>query len=173
MTRETKIGLLIGLLFIIVIGVLLSDHLTNANNPQPASLVSVGEQALRATQTPGGAEKYVGQPVPPADVTPHTTVLTSADMQPKQPPQTDVAVGVGSPRTIVIDSNANNNVIKTVKPVMDDPAVVVGEHGTMSVIPETVPVTPTVTTAPPVAAEKALEYKAQPGDNVAKWAKKF
>ena len=33
MTRETKIGLLVGLAFIIVIGILLSDHLTSSTEP--------------------------------------------------------------------------------------------------------------------------------------------
>ena len=33
MTRETKIGLLVGLAFIIVIGILLSDHMTSTTQP--------------------------------------------------------------------------------------------------------------------------------------------
>ena len=38
MTRETKIGLLVGLAFIIVIGILLSDHLTSSTEPPMATL---------------------------------------------------------------------------------------------------------------------------------------
>ena len=42
MTRETKIGLLVGLAFIIVVGILLSDHLTSATEDQRATLVGLG-----------------------------------------------------------------------------------------------------------------------------------
>src|ERR1041384_684599 len=38
MTRETKIGLLVGLAFIIVIGVLLSDHIGTVTQPAPAQM---------------------------------------------------------------------------------------------------------------------------------------
>ena len=38
MTRETKIGLLVGLAFIIVIGILLSDHFTSTTQPHQAAL---------------------------------------------------------------------------------------------------------------------------------------
>src|SRR6266496_3230860 len=38
MTRETKIGLLVGLAFIIVIGVLLSDHIGTVTQPPPAQM---------------------------------------------------------------------------------------------------------------------------------------
>ena len=34
MTRETKIGLLVGLAFIIVIGILLSDHIGSTTEPR-------------------------------------------------------------------------------------------------------------------------------------------
>ena len=43
MTRETKIGLLVGLAFIIVIGILLSDHLTTRGE-LPAARDSVRHQ---------------------------------------------------------------------------------------------------------------------------------
>ena len=42
MTRETKIGLLVGLAFIIVIGILISDHVSSMNEPQTAPLPIAG-----------------------------------------------------------------------------------------------------------------------------------
>ena len=46
MTRETKIGLLVGLAFIIVIGILLSDY--NRNESQGAALNAVAVDVLAA-----------------------------------------------------------------------------------------------------------------------------
>ena len=55
MTRETKIGLLVGLAFIIVIGILLSDHLTSATEPQQAQLAQVAGNVRNGVAVPGGA----------------------------------------------------------------------------------------------------------------------
>src|SRR2546422_7815776 len=54
MTRETKIGLLVGLAFIIVIGILLSDHLTSSTEPPPAPLAGAGSSVRAGGTTPGG-----------------------------------------------------------------------------------------------------------------------
>ena len=54
MTRETKIGLLVGLAFIIVIGILLSDHLTSATEPPQPPLAQAGNDVRRAGAVPGG-----------------------------------------------------------------------------------------------------------------------
>ena len=48
MTRETKIGLLVGLCFIIVIGILLSDHFRSTMEPPEAALVNAGQYVPRA-----------------------------------------------------------------------------------------------------------------------------
>src|SRR5438094_142401 len=56
MTRETKIGLLVGLAFIIVIGILLSDHLTQTNEPQQAQLAQVAGNVRTGVAVPGGAQ---------------------------------------------------------------------------------------------------------------------
>jgi nucleoid-associated protein YgaU len=48
MTRESKIGLLVGLSFIIAVGILLSDHLSTADEPTPASLQLAGS-AVRSS----------------------------------------------------------------------------------------------------------------------------
>jgi hypothetical protein len=56
MTRETKIGLLVGLAFIIVIGILLSDHFSTATQP-PQSLVAPTENVLESARTPGASRQ--------------------------------------------------------------------------------------------------------------------
>lgn len=52
MTRETKIGLLVGLAFIIVIGILLSDHMTSTTEPPKAPLSVVGNNVRESVLTP-------------------------------------------------------------------------------------------------------------------------
>ena len=53
MTRETKIGLLVGLAFIIVIGILLSDHINNTNDPVRADLTVAGPNIREGVNAPG------------------------------------------------------------------------------------------------------------------------
>ena len=52
MTRETKIGLLVGLAFIIVIGILLSDHMTSTTEPPKAPLSVAGNNLRESVVTP-------------------------------------------------------------------------------------------------------------------------
>ena len=66
MTRETKIGLLVGLAFILIVGVLLSDHVATAARPPEAELASAAEDARRATRTPGAAAVMPGLAPSPA-----------------------------------------------------------------------------------------------------------
>ena len=56
MTRETKIGLLVGLAFIIVIGILLSDHFASTMQPPQASLFTATDNVLKSTVTPGAKQ---------------------------------------------------------------------------------------------------------------------
>src|SRR5438874_2400795 len=53
MTRETKIGLLVGLAFIIIVGILLGDSVRHATDVQPAPLPQVGANVRNAVTTPG------------------------------------------------------------------------------------------------------------------------
>ena len=67
MTRENKIGLLVGLAFIIAVGILLSDHLSTNNEPQPDRQALAGS-AVRSSlgdATPGDP---LSPPAPPAVV---------------------------------------------------------------------------------------------------------
>ena len=60
MTRETKIGLLVGLAFIIVIGILLSDHMTSTTEPNKAALSVAGGNVRQSVAAPAGGA--LGQP---------------------------------------------------------------------------------------------------------------
>src|SRR5438552_7910878 len=95
MTRETKIGLLVGLAFIIVIGILLSDHLTSSTEPPPAPLAGAGSSVRSAVTTPAGAGNPPITPVVTTpQVTPQQTVLTRNELAQHTPP---VQIDVGGP----------------------------------------------------------------------------
>jgi nucleoid-associated protein YgaU len=53
MTRETKIGLLVGLAFIIVIGILLSDHINTTSDPARAQLTGAYDNVTNSVNAPG------------------------------------------------------------------------------------------------------------------------
>ena len=55
MTRETKIGLLVGLAFIIVIGILLSDHMASTTEPTQAALDNAAATSRTAIVVPNEA----------------------------------------------------------------------------------------------------------------------
>jgi nucleoid-associated protein YgaU len=101
MTRETKIGLLVGLAFIIVIGILLSDHLTSATEPPQAQLAQVGNNVRSTTNAPGTnrASSAAGifntatnqQPTAPQHAVPTQNELANRTAQPVQ------IINVGGP----------------------------------------------------------------------------
>ncbi|MEO6434888.1 MAG: LysM peptidoglycan-binding domain-containing protein [Tepidisphaeraceae bacterium] len=84
MTRETKIGLLVGLAFIIVIGILLSDHLTSATEPQQAHLAQVAGNVRTGVNVPGGntANLPITTVAPQQPITPQQQVPTRQDLKP-------------------------------------------------------------------------------------------
>ena len=93
MTRETKIGLLVGLAFIIVIGILLSDHMTSTTDPPQARLDVAADNVRKGIVTPapaepvgtvgGGAASVVGQPL----AAPTQPVLTRGDLRAAPEPE--------------------------------------------------------------------------------------
>ncbi len=82
MTRETKIGLLVGLAFIIVIGILLSDHLTSTTEPPQARLTQAGNNVRQGVSVPGAttANPPVTTIVAPAPVTPQQPIPMKDDL---------------------------------------------------------------------------------------------
>src|SRR5688500_8114915 len=93
MTRETKIGLLVGLAFIIVIGILLSDQLMRATEPPQAPLTQVAANVRQATATPASNNPPITQVEPPANVQPGQPVPLQEDVVRREPP---VSFGGGS-----------------------------------------------------------------------------
>jgi LysM repeat protein len=98
MTRETKIGLLVGLAFIIVIGILLSDHLTSTTEPPQARLTQAGSNVRQGVSVPGGATANppVTRIEAPAPVTPQQQIPTKEDLTPKPQPVQIVQIGPSS-----------------------------------------------------------------------------
>lgn len=78
MTRETKIGLLVGLAFIIVIGILLSDHFTSTTQPHQAALTTTIDDVLGSTRTMG-PHRQNAAPLEAPNVEPHGPILVQPD----------------------------------------------------------------------------------------------
>jgi hypothetical protein len=97
MTRETKIGLLVGLAFVIVIGILISDQITRSTEPPQAALGGAGNGVRQAVGSPGTS----GEPAPVAVVTPVVTpqqpVATQGELT--NPAPAVQIVKIGGPQT--------------------------------------------------------------------------
>jgi nucleoid-associated protein YgaU len=106
MTRETKIGLLVGLAFIIVIGILLSDHMTSTTEPLKAPLSVAGNNVRESVMSPGSAPAVAAVGTQGA-VAPNQTVLTSADIAAPQPaaPQL-IQIGQPQPQSPIVVQQA-------------------------------------------------------------------
>lgn len=81
MTRETKIGLLVGLAFIIVIGILLSDHINTTSDPMRAQLTGAYDNVADSVNAPGAAHQDRGSTavIVPGHVEPPIPVQTQRD----------------------------------------------------------------------------------------------
>jgi LysM repeat protein len=113
MTRETKIGLLVGLAFIIVIGILLSDQLMRSTEPPAAPLGSVADTLRKGTVTPASQQR----PAPPvtsaADASPETMVPTRDEITRRPPPVTFVEIRPGDASHTAINNAGQPVVIGT------------------------------------------------------------
>ncbi|MEE9212130.1 MAG: LysM peptidoglycan-binding domain-containing protein [Phycisphaeraceae bacterium] len=113
MTRETKVGLLVGMGVILLIGIIVSDHLAVVNEQTPADLVDYAPQAqpsvgavnhqLAATTADGalrqreplpipgqvrrGEDLVVGEPVVPETIIPPAASRTTAVDEPPAAPR--------------------------------------------------------------------------------------
>ena len=183
MTRETKIGLLVGLAFIIVIGVLLSDHLTNANNPKMSNqMAGIGEQVYGGLLIPGGANPAKNVRITPtADVLPPDRVPTPAEVAPRALDVPSPRIDITAPRTgtrgpiEIVDLGPG----PSISGLPERPADTNTATSTAGpLVPPTVasiePIRPlpTVETAPASRTEKR-QHKAQAGDTVSKLAYKY
>jgi len=141
MTRETKIGLLVGLAFIIVIGILLSDHFASSMQPPTASLIATDQNLLQGTVTPG-APRSGGGNLPIDNVRPDRLVLFPGN--PRNGAEADIRIGPGAPAgrgNITADPRAGQD--NSIPPRADD--------------------------TPPAPAP-TREYTAEPGDTLSKIA---
>ncbi len=195
MTRETKIGLLVGLAFIIVIGILLSDHLTSATEPPQAQLVQAGKDVRSGVTVPGGTAAPVTQVQVPQGVAPQSPVSTHEELQPKQPPVTVVHIGPApvpanpgnvqpptapqKPETVATNNSPVNapanpappatngtSTLENVANTLNEPLVPVGG------IKETTEHS-NVQHPPTVMAAAGRQYKAESGDSLSKMAGRF
>jgi len=189
MTRETKIGLLVGLAFIIVIGILLSDHLTSTNEPQQAQLAQAGNNARSAVTTPGSVTVPVVTTVPPTQVVaPQQPVPTKEEVAPKQPPVEIVHIGAAPlppqspqrPAPPIEPATPQREQIAQVPPSNDPPTLSNQQNtarpGSLEDVAnrvgeQLVPVGQNGQPQPPTV-NGAKQYKAEAGDNLAKIAQK-
>ncbi len=157
MTRETKIGLLVGLTFIIVVGVLLSDYMTSTREPQPAPLQMAGNDLRNGLGQPRTDESTTAM-VPP-NISPRQAVPTREELTPKAAPKpTGVAV--------------NNQVVPPANPPAGPAGLnqVAKSHGEELVDANGQPLPNT----DPLSIAKTTEgsYTAEPGDSLSKIALK-
>ncbi|MGH7179831.1 MAG: LysM peptidoglycan-binding domain-containing protein [Tepidisphaeraceae bacterium] len=96
MTRETKIGLLVGLAFIIVIGILLSDHLTSSTEPPQAALAGAGNNVRQTVANPGGSNPAPATVAPPTNTSPQQQIPTPTELANRPQPVQIVNIGPGS-----------------------------------------------------------------------------
>lgn len=191
MTRETKIGLLVGLAFIIVVGILLSEHLTTTTERPAAPLADAGEGVREGVAAPGVTMR--DEPTPYRAPAPVTPVPTPRDLtaQP-QPGPAHVAVGPGAPvqPPIVISGAPAGPVIPAIEnntppsnPLNNDPLITRvptdifanAQHPIQTIAQQQgetiVPVNNNVPgPTGPLAANKVREYTAQPGDTLSRIA---
>jgi nucleoid-associated protein YgaU len=94
MTRETKIGLLVGLAFIIIVGILLSEPLNHAGEAQPAPLPYAGRNVLQSDAAPGS-----GNAQPPVSLQPEHPAAPSNPVPTREEvarPQGGISIQIGS-----------------------------------------------------------------------------
>jgi nucleoid-associated protein YgaU len=177
MTRETKISLLVGLAFIIVMGILLTDHMRSAGEPPQAALEDAGVAVRQALNSPGTGEPPIRM-VQPADVSPTQSVPTHDELTRPAPP-------------VIPTSNYQGDVSRTQATAMPPedhgadtpgpkPLVDLAQRNGEPLIPANMDGSnrnedagSSNPSTPPVAVVGPSKYKAQPGDSVSRMAAKF
>jgi LysM repeat protein len=93
MTRDTKIGLLVGLAFVIVIGILISDHISSSTEPPEAPLGGAGNGVRQAVGSPGASGEAAPVSVVTPVVTPQQPVATQSELTNPAPAVQIVKIG--------------------------------------------------------------------------------
>lgn len=173
MTRETKIGLLVGLAFIIVIGILLSDHFSTATQPHQAALTTTIDDVLGSTRTLG-PHRQNAAPLEAPNVEPRGPILVQPD--PSLERREHVEVGAGNRGQRVIDVT-EQPVIPNMPEIAQIPDVRGNSGGEENILSHTEPVVihqPQPQPQPQVAPVNANSktYTAEAGDTLGKIAGK-
>lgn len=173
MTRETKIGLLVGLAFIIVIGILLSDHMTSTNQPALAPLQLAGSNARSALGQPN-SDNVAPIVLTPTNVTPGQTVLTRDELNPRprttQPPITVVGQDTPSGNNQGNATRSNHSPNSLVEAARRGGEELVSGSGQPLSFTDEGRQSNGQPRTPPAATVNT--YKAEPGDSVTKIATK-
>lgn len=107
-TRDAKIGLLVGLAFILIVGILLSEHITSASTPQQADLALAGAKVREASATPVAPEpKPTNLKIEPNPQPTQTLVTRDQLDSPRLPPTAKIELGTpeaGEIKVIRIDA---------------------------------------------------------------------
>lgn len=182
MTRETKIGLLVGLAFIITVGILLSNYMADRTELAQAPLEIAAKTGHSAVVPPGESNNpIVKKVIIPNEVTPGP-VPTRSELD-SQRASSDIHVG-GPTQPDQQPTHDNGPVVDnsnqtTPPPANRDLADAAKRHGEELVDADRKPVNQTPLTdggntikPGPTVATAANTYTAQPGDNLNKIALK-
>jgi nucleoid-associated protein YgaU len=181
MTRETKIGLLVGLAFVIMTGILLSNYLSSTNEP-PGAALKIAADTVRSGLGEPGNDDVAPMLRAPAVVAPSQQVVINAELNHRtaQPPVRFVPPTVaasapahGNAITPSVPLNQPSNALDRIRqsaaqqgeqliPANDPPAVFVSNPKPNTVTPQA---QPTKTTA--------RTYEAQAGDSLGRIAQKM
>ena len=172
MTRETKIGLLVGLAFIIVVGILLSDHMSSAIEPASAPLQVAGSNLRSGLGQPGGDDDASSNAPLAADtarITPQQPVPTQEELSPQPKPVTvpvPAPVAADPPITLL---GQNPGAAASHPPVALTQAARDGGEELVDTNLHPLAADPEAT-APQTTLRS---YKAQPGDSLSKMASRL
>ncbi len=170
MTRETKIGLLVGLAFIIVVGILLSDYLRSTGEPPEAALSSAAGAVREAIISPGTSNPPITI-VAPHNAPPQQPVPTRDELNPAPSPVIPM-----EPTPSQQDAQANPiqaQPDQDANPTNDALSDAARKHGEQleSSNPDG---TPTATQdAAPAPSAQMRTYVAQSGDSVSRMASRL
>lgn len=162
--RELKIGLLLALGFVILTGVLISEHITTVTQPPAAFLANAGSAVREAIDSPGTPvrdEPTVEIPAAPAPV--HTVATRDQLNRPREP----------DTMRLMIHNNAMSNSALALnedarpKPTLND---LVETHTSELAFIDPRNTQPQAN-RPAIPASGVREYTAQKGDSLAKMAR--
>jgi nucleoid-associated protein YgaU len=170
MTRETKIGLLVGLAFIIVVGILLSDYLRSTGEPPQAILSSAASAVRAAVNSPGTSNPPITV-VPPQDAPPQQQVPMRDELNPAPSP-----VIPSQPINPQPTAPAQPDQVSVANPPVqdNDPLSRAAQQRGEQLIPANPDGTPISTPqAPPAPTTQLRSYVAQDGDSVSRMASRY